>query len=209
MALPGLNKLNESIYGSSKSAPVDRSTAGPLDLSEVRSADRYVDFGSLRIPASEELQLRLEVEEESKRIVAITIDVADSSLQLQAFAAPRHEGLWHEIRGQIAAALTQQGADVQEGIGTLGHEIASRQQILDEFGKLVGHKIARFIGVDGPRWFLRGVISGAALTDPIAAGQVEALFRRVVVNRGETPLPPKDLLPLSVPGGAVLPPGAL
>lgn len=201
--------MNESIYGNSKSAPVDRATAGPLDISEVRSADQYVDFGSIRVPASEDLQLRLEIEEETKRIVAITIDSAESSLQIQAFAAPRHEGIWHEIRAQIASALAQQGAEVQEGIGTLGHEIASRQPILDEAGNLVGHKIARFIGVDGPRWFLRGVISGAALTDPIAAGRIETLFRKIVVNRGETPLPPRDLLPITVPGGAVLPPGAL
>jgi hypothetical protein len=200
--------MNENIYGTTKSAPVDRPQAGPFDVSEVITAGQYIDFGSLRIPASESLQLRLEVEENTKRIVAITIDAGESSLQLQAFAAPRHEGLWHEIRAQIAQALSQQGAEVKEGIGTLGHEIASRQPITDDAGRTVGHKLARFVGVDGPRWFLRGVISGAALNDPIAAGEIEAIFRHVVVNRGETPLPPKDLLPLSVPGGAVLPPGA-
>lgn len=200
--------MNESVYGTSKSAPVDRVQAGPFDLSEVSSVSQYVDFGSLRIPASENLQFRLEVEEATKRIVAITIDSGESSLQLQAFAAPKHEGLWHEIRSQIGQALLQQGAEVKEGIGTLGHEIASRQPISDDSGQIVGHKLARFVGVDGPRWFLRGVISGAALNDPIAAGEIESLFRHVVVNRGETPLPPRDLLPLTVPGGAVLPPGA-
>ena len=201
--------MNESVYGSSKSAPVDRVQAGPFDVSEVSSVSQYIDFGSIRVPASENLQFRLEVEEATKRIVAITIDSGESSLQLQAFAAPKHEGLWHEIRSQIGQALLQQGAEVKEGIGTLGHEIASRQPISDDSGQIVGHKLARFVGVDGPRWFLRGVISGAALNDPIAAGEIENLFRHVVVNRGETPLPPRDLLPLTVPGGAVLPPGAL
>ena len=201
--------MNESVYGSSKSAPVDRVQAGPFDVSEVSSVSQYIDFGSIRVPASENLQFRLEVEEATKRIVAITIDSGESSLQLQAFAAPKHEGLWHEIRSQIGQALLQQGAEVKEGIGTLGHEIASRQPISDDSGQIVGHKLARFVGVDGPRWFLRGIISGAALNDPIAAGEIENLFRHVVVNRGETPLPPRDLLPLTVPGGAVLPPGAL
>lgn len=201
--------MNENIYGSAKSAPVDRHIAGPFDLSEVRSTEQYVDFGSLRLPARENLQLRLEVEEATKRIVAVTADLGDSSLQLQAFAAPKFDGLWHEIRHQITQALTAQGSEVKEGIGTLGHEIASKQQVFDEKGQPVGHKIARFVGVDGPRWFLRGVISGAAINDPIAAGEIEQLFRSVVVVRGETPLPPKDLLPLTVPGGAVLPPGAL
>jgi len=53
--------------------------------------------------------------------------------------------------------------------------------------------------VDGPRWFLRGVISGAAATDPEAAAQIEELFRSVVVVRGSAPMPPRDLIPLRVP----------
>lgn len=200
--------MTQNIYGSTKSAPTDRSIAGPFDLSEVKTAEQYIDFGSLRVPAMENMQVRLEVEEATKRIVAVTIDLEESSLQLQAFAAPKHDGIWHEIRAQIVQALSSSGAEVKEGIGTLGHEIASRQPIADEAGAIVGHKLARFVGIDGPRWFLRGVISGAALNDPTAAGHIENLLRRVVVVRGETPLPPKDLLPLTVPGGAVLPPGA-
>ncbi len=48
-----------------------------------------------------------------------------------------------------------------------------------------GHmRLARFIGVDGPRWFLRGVIAGEAAVDPGAAAQVEDLFRSIVVVRG-------------------------
>jgi hypothetical protein len=60
-------------------------------------------------------------------------------------------------------------------------------------------RIARFIGVDGPRWFLRGVISGKGAVDPGAAAQVEDLFRSIVVVRGTTPMPPRDLIPLTVP----------
>jgi hypothetical protein len=58
---------------------------------------------------------------------------------------------------------------------------------------------ARFIGVDGPRWFLRGVIAGAGATDPAAAAQIEDVFRSIVVVRGTTPMPPRDLIPLRMP----------
>jgi hypothetical protein len=60
-------------------------------------------------------------------------------------------------------------------------------------------KAARFIGVDGPRWFLRGVIAGAGATDAAAAAQIEDVFRSIVVVRGTTPMPPRDLIPLRMP----------
>lgn len=200
--------MNSSIYGTAKAAPVDRSSAGPLDLAEVVQTRPYIDFGSLRVPVRDNMQVRVEVEESTKRIVAVTLDFNESSLQLQAFAASRHEGLWHEIRTQLHSAVEQQGGESNDGIGTLGHELNTKTPITDETGKVVGHRLVRFVGVDGPRWFLRGVISGAAMIDPLAAGEIEDLFREVVVVRGETPFPPKDLLSLSVPGGALLPPGS-
>ena len=59
--------------------------------------------------------------------------------------------------------------------------------------------MARFIGVDGPRWFLRGVLGGEAAMDRDAAAGLEALFRQIVVVRGENPMPPRDLLQLRLP----------
>ena len=60
-------------------------------------------------------------------------------------------------------------------------------------------RLARFIGVDGPRWFLRGVIAGDGAVDKEAAAKIEELFRGVVVVRGKTPMPPRDLIPLHMP----------
>jgi len=62
-----------------------------------------------------------------------------------------------------------------------------------------GLRIARFIGVDGPRWLLRGVIAGDAITNPAAQTALEDLFRSVVVVRGTQPMPPRDLIPLTIP----------
>src|SRR4051812_24032274 len=67
---------------------------GPFDSSEKTSLDGYLDLGALRIMPREGLQLRLEVEENTQRVVAVTLDFGGSSLPLQAFAAPKTEGLW-------------------------------------------------------------------------------------------------------------------
>lgn len=58
---------------------------------------------------------------------------------------------------------------------------------------------ARFLGVDGPRWFLRGVISGRGAIDDAAAAPLLEVFRETVVVRGSDPMAPRELLPLRLP----------
>ena len=179
-------------------AGTGRSFTGPFDLSEIESQDGYVDLGALLIAPREGLQLRLEVEEATQRVVAVTMDLEGSSLQLQAFAAPRSEGLWDDIREQIGQSVGSQGGQVEEIEGGFGPELLAKLPSQ-------GYRVARFIGVDGPRWFLRGVLGGEAAVDRDAAAALEGLFRQVVVVRGENPMPPRDLLPLRLPKDTAVP----
>lgn len=194
---------------SADDAAEGRSATGPFDVSEISSRDGYVDLGALLIAPRDGLQLRLEVEEATQRVVAVTMDLDGSSLQLQAFAAPRSEGLWDEIREQIGQSVGSQGGQVEEITGDFGPELVAKLPAGSADGSQ-GYRVARFIGVDGPRWFLRGVFGGeAALTREAAAG-LEELFRKIVVIRGDNPMPPRDLLQLRLPKDATgsVPPGA-
>ncbi len=185
-----------------------RRASGPFDVSEISSRDGYVDLGALLITPSEGLQLRLEVEEATQRVVAVTMDLDGSSLQLQAFAAPKTEGLWDEIREQLGQSVGSQGGQVEEVQGTFGTELVAKLPAGAPDGSQ-GYRVARFIGVDGPRWFLRGVLGGAAAMEREAAAPLEALFRKIVVIRGDSPMPPRDLLQLRLPKDAsVTPPPA-
>ncbi|MDQ1555087.1 MAG: hypothetical protein QOI02_89, partial [Actinomycetota bacterium] len=182
-----------------KSAPADRATNGPLDEAEANAVRPYVDLGGVKIVPRPDLNLRLEVEEGSGRVVAVGLDYAGSTLQVQPFAAPRGSGLWHEIRDQIVDQIGKQGGRTSITSGPFGPEV------LAEIPGAAGQpgRLARFVGVDGPRWFLRGVISGeGALNNAEAAAQIEEVFRSVVVVRGITPLPPRDLIPLQLPATA-------
>jgi hypothetical protein len=185
----------------SKSAPPDRATAGPLDESEANAVRPHVDLGGVKILPREGLQLRLEVEEGSKRVVAVGLDYAGSTLQVQPFAAPRSTGLWHEIRHQIGEQIAKQGGTTKLTVGPFGPEILAEIPATAP-GQAGSTRLARFIGVVGPGWFLRGVIAGAGAANPDAAAKVEDLFRSIVVVRGTTPLPPRDLIPLSMPQSA-------
>jgi hypothetical protein len=179
-----------------KSAPDDRSENGPFDEAEANAVRPYVDLGGVKIVPRPDLGLRLEVEEESQRVVAVALDYAGSTLQVQPFAAPRSSGLWHEIREQIVDQIQRQGGAAESVEGPLGPEVRA------EIPSPEGSRLARFIGVDGPRWFLRGVISGEAAVEREAGEQIEELFRSIVVVRGTTPMPPRDLIPLHVPANA-------
>nr|WP_308122865.1 DUF3710 domain-containing protein [Microbacterium marinilacus] len=180
-----------------KSAPVDREAVGPLDETEANPVRPYIDLGGIKVLPREGLNLRLEVEEQTKRIVAVGLDYAGSTLQVQPFAAPRTTGLWEETRAQIRDQVRQQGGRVEEREGPLGPELLAEVPVAA--GQDAQMRLARFVGVDGPRWFLRGVIGGAGAADPAAAEQVEDLFRSIVVVRGGAPMPPRDLIPLKMP----------
>jgi hypothetical protein len=58
---------------------------------------------------------------------------------------------------------------------------------------------ARFIGFDGPRWFLRAVVSGRAAIDDVAAADVHDVIRTAVIDRGDEARPPRELLALRLP----------
>lgn len=180
-----------------KSAPPDRATAGPLDDSEAGAVKPSVNLGSIRIEPRRGMQLRLEVEKSTQRVIAVTLEFDGSTLQIQPFAAPRSSGLWHGIRAQIVDQISTQGGTVVEQEGPFGPEV--RAEVPVQSGGAFGTRTVRFLGIDGPRWFLRAVVGGAAASDSGDAEAIHAMLRSVVVVRGETPMPPRELLPLRVP----------
>lgn len=180
---------------------------GPWDVSEIREpGEGRVDLGGLFVPGVEGMELRVEVAGES--IVAATVVLRDSAVQLQAFAAPKSEGIWGEVREEIASGITQQGGVVDEVEGPLGWELRAQVPVQLPDGTN-GVQLVRFVGCDGPRWFLRGVISGQGAVQPGAAGVLESVFRDTVVLRGESPMAPRDPIVLKLPNDAqMVPDGA-
>ncbi|AXI79837.1 DUF3710 domain-containing protein [Peterkaempfera bronchialis] len=173
---------------------------GPWDVSELENPEEgRVDLGGLLIPGVEGMELRVEVAGDA--IVAATLVLGNSAIQLQAFAAPKSEGIWGEVRDEIAGGITQQGGIVDEEEGPLGWHLRAQVPVQLPDGTH-GVQLVRFVGCDGPRWFLRGVISGQAAVQPETAGVLEQVFRETVVVRGESPMAPRDPIVLKLPEDA-------
>jgi hypothetical protein len=171
---------------------------GPFDRSEVEGLDGRLDLGSLWVTGVPGMELRLEVEQESQNVVGVTAVLGESAVQLQAFAAPRSDGIWGDIRTEIAASITSQGGTADLTSGPLGAELQARMPGQAPDGRTV-FSPARFIGVDGPRWFLRAVLSGRAAIDEGAASVLLDVVRATVVVRGDEAMAPRELLVLKLP----------
>ena len=181
------------------SAPVG--TSGPYDREQVPGPEGRLDLGSLWVAGVPGMELRLEIDDESQSIVGVTAVLGESAVQLQAFAAPRSESLWDQIRHEIAGSITRQGGTADEVQGPLGVELQTRMPGQTPEGRTV-YSPARFLGVDGPRWFLRAVLSGRAAVDEVAAAPLLDMVRATVVVRGTEAMAPRDLLPLQLPADA-------
>jgi Protein of unknown function (DUF3710) len=177
--------------------PADQGS-GPWDAASFPRRER-LDFGSLLVPVREGLDVQVNMAEDTG--VWITVVRGDNALQLQAFAAPKTSGLWDEVRQEIAEEVAKSGGDSQEAQGPFGTELRARVRPSGE-GRRQQLEPVRFMGVDGPRWFLRGVISGPAARRPELARPLEELFADVVVVRGDHPAPPRDLLEIRLPDEA-------
>ncbi|MCC2308570.1 DUF3710 domain-containing protein [Cellulomonas sp. zg-Y338] len=172
---------------------------GPWDAADAPEGAPRVDLGAILLPGVPGMELRMEIDKATSVVSAAQVNLEGSSLQVQAFAAPRTEGIWDEIRAEIAESVTKQGGSADDLPGPFGRELLARLPVRTAEGR-TGHRPARFIGADGPRWFLRGVLTGKAAVDPEAAQALEQVFAAIVVVRGDDARPPRDLLALRLPG---------
>ncbi len=180
--------------GEAPEAP--RAGGGPWDAGEPHPARDRVDLGSLRVPVGPWHEIQLVMAEQHGAWV--TVKQGDSELQLQAYAAARSGALWDDVRAEIAAEVRAAGGRRQESPGPFGIQLVA--DVPAEPGRPAsGMRLVRFVGVDGPRWFLRGLFSGPAASGGEAAALLEEVFADTVVVRGDHPVPPRDMLELRLP----------
>lgn len=177
---------------------------GPSDRAAVDDDTDYLNLGSIWLRGQQGMELRLEINEQEQQITGVTAVIGESAVQLQAFAAPRTEGVWVDIRDEIAESITGSGGTAEVVPGPFGDELLTRMPQAGSDGRTV-FMPARFLGVDGPRWFLRAVVSGRAAIDPEAAHEVHAVIRTAVIDRGDEAMPPREVLPLRLPETAEAP----
>lgn len=174
---------------------------GPWDRGETSTDEgdpNYVDLGGLVVRGRAGLELRLQVDEQTQTVASVLLAGPQSGLELRAFAAPRHDGLWDDVRADIAAEATKRGGTATEVDGEWGTELKLVVPVQTPDGRKAS-QASRIVGIDGPRWLLRGTFLGKSAAEQDPAGELEAAFRDVIVVRGDGPMAPRAMLALTMP----------
>ncbi len=181
-----------------KEAPRDRVKNGPWDESEEAGEANRIDLGTLRIPVIDGMQVQLESQEESGSILAVSLIHKGGALRVQAMAAPKTEGLWAQVRKQVSASVTAAGGSAKEIFSDLGYGLSAviPHKIDDDQVTVQNHE---YVGVDGPRWFLLGIIAQTDGLPEEVRQELVDVFRGIIVVRGDGPMPPGQVLELSPP----------
>ncbi len=188
--------LDDELAEQAQPAGISRAEGGPWDAGEAFPAQERLDLGSLQVPVGPEHEIQLVMAEQHGAWV--TVKYRESEVQIQAFAAARSSALWDDVRAEIAAEIHTAGGRSQESEGSFGIELMAQVPI--EPGQPTsGMRLVRFVGIDGPRWFVRGLFTGPAADGGEQAELLEQVLSDVVVVRGEHPVPPREILELRLP----------
>jgi uncharacterized protein YggU (UPF0235/DUF167 family) len=163
---------------------------GPFDVADFEDDGvPRIDLGSVKVPVPDGSQVQVEMDPEAGGVRAVHVVTEQGQITVSAYAAPRSGGLWREVSTELAEQLRADGAKVNIGRGKWGLEISA----------IVGDVALRFVGVDRPRWMLRGVIAGPQSEAAPAVEVLREIVRRTIVDRGDAPMPVRTPLTITLP----------
>ncbi|GGW73062.1 DUF3710 domain-containing protein [Streptomyces xantholiticus] len=172
---------------------------GPWDSRELLAPQRalaHLDLGGLLVP--NRAGMRLTVAMTGDAIDAVNVLLSQGTIGLAAMATI--QPVWDAIRTELADGIVQAGGSAAEVEGTLGWELRVHLT--------AGARVAtRFVGADGPGWFLRGAITGEE--PDIYSAVFDRFFRDTVVVRGDRGLADRAAISLTLPSDTVLENGVL
>lgn len=178
-------------------------TEGPSDFSNEIDISAMLDLGALLVPNIPGLEVHLDLDPRSGIGKSVSLHLNMTIAEVQVFAAAVNEDSWAGMRDAIASGLREQKVDCTLEMGKFGTEIHAVMPTVDLDGN-VHIQPVRFVGVRGTRWLVRVVISGdGALPNNMqktdGVSEIDSVIAKLVINRGESPLPPGERLILRSP----------
>lgn len=176
-------------------------SGGPWDAADQPELGQRVDFGALRFSVPAGYVVQRPANDADGQVPVVLLRGPEGALRLRVFAAPRDGGLWDELRADVVREVQEREGTAEEVEGPFGPEVRCVLPVKTPDGAPAVQP-SRVIGVDGPRWTLRGTFLGPVAKDPRDDGDLMDVFRGVVVVRGPEARRAGEVLPLTLPPGA-------
>jgi len=178
-------------------------TQGPLEFHADLDTSSMLDLGALFLPNIPGLEVHLDLDPRSGIGKSVSLHLNMTIAEVQVFAAAANEDPWAYMRDAIVSGLREQKVDCTIEMGRFGTEIHAIMPTVDLDGNAHVQPV-RFVGVRGSRWLVRVVISGDgalahANLDANALHEIDEVLAKLVINRGDDPLPPGERLALRSP----------
>lgn len=167
--------------------PHDRSAIGDVREYYTELGYGHIDLGALVIgvPKGRDLNVALDPNGQPEFHVVTQV----SRVIPRVFAAPKTAGQWRTMVADMREQLEQQGADVSVVDGPWGRELVAEMP----------GAVFRAVGVDGTRWTAEVRIMATPELADQAAEEGREVFRHLMINRGDGPMPVKEQLALTIP----------
>lgn len=191
---------------SDDSEQVDWRADGPFDSEEVDLDGDVprIDLETLILTPWDGLNLQLQVDEQTRRVLAVTGVWGQSGLEVAVYAAPTRGSLAEELLAAAIAEATELGGTTETVTGAFGPELHRVLPQSGPKGEQLYH-VSRVWYAEGPKWLLQATLLGEAAlpgAEPSAAAPFVEFFRNLVVRRGNQPMVPGDRITMKLPEGA-------
>lgn len=178
-------------------------TQGPLEFSADLDTSSMLDLGAVFLPNIPGLEVHLDLDPRSGKGKSVSLHLNMTIAEVQVFAAASNEDLWAGMRDSIVSGLREQKVDCSVEMGLFGTEVHAVMPTVDLDGNAHVQPV-RFVGARGSRWLVRAVISGdGALPGSQrishSGPHIDEVISKLVINRGDEPLPPGERLELHSP----------
>jgi hypothetical protein len=158
---------------------------GPWNVADAPDGFDFVDFGPLQLPLIPGMKVRVERDRRTGKLGAVSVKVNDAEVQLQVIAAPSGQPYWSDIRSKLLRTLRNRPGSQLAHEGRFGAEIIATVTGRRSDGMLADTTM-RIVGVEGDRWVLRAVVTGAGVTADATVDRVDAFVSQCAVQRGSS-----------------------
>lgn len=186
---PPSKALAQSLAGDDDVAPEH----GPYDVRHAPAGVNRLDLGSLQVPMVEGVEVQVQASPDGN-IEHVVLVSGAGAVRFGVLAAPRSDGIWDELRADMIKEMGEAKIDAREVTGAFGPEVVA--QLPDPQGELVD---VRYVGIDGPRWFLQATFQGPVAKDPNQSPVLVECLEGLVVVRDDQPRPVREPLPMRLP----------